>query len=82
MMAAMEGMDDLFANPLPSVFPRDLLIGIAGGAALRLMVYLKAKNAKKFRQGVEYGSARWGTALNLMLIRCLRIISFSQKRNG
>ncbi|WP_199654304.1 VirD4-like conjugal transfer protein, CD1115 family [Roseburia sp. AM23-20] len=65
MMAAMEGMDDLFANPLPSVFPRDLLIGIAGGAALRLMVYLKAKNAKKFRQGVEYGSARWGTAKDI-----------------
>ena len=65
MMAAMEGMDDLFANPLPSVFPRDLLIGIAGGAALRLMVYLKAKNAKKFRQGVEYGSARRGTAKDI-----------------
>ena len=65
MMAAMEGMDDLFANPLPSVFPRDLLIGIAGGAALRLMVYLKAKNATKFRQGVEYGSARWGTAKDI-----------------
>lgn len=59
MMAAMNGMNDLFANPLPSFFPKDLLIGIAGDVVLRLVVYYKAKNAKKFRQGVEYGSARW-----------------------
>ena len=59
MMAAMNGMNDLFSNPLPSFFPKDLLVGIVGGVALRIVVYFKAKNAKKFRQGVEYGSARW-----------------------
>ena len=65
MMAAMNGLNDLFYNPLPSFFPKDLLIGIAGGVALRLVVYFKAKNAKKFRQGVEYGSARWGNAKDI-----------------
>ena len=52
-------------NPLPSFHLRDLLIGVAGGIALRLVVYYKAKNAKKFRQGVEYGSARWGNAKDI-----------------
>ena len=65
MMAAVNGLNDLFSNPLLSFFPKDLLIGIAGGAALRLVVYFKAKNAKKFRQGVEYGSARWGNAKDI-----------------
>ena len=65
MMAVMNRFDKLFANPLPSFHPRDLLIGVAGGIALRLMVYYKAKNAKKFRQGVEYGSARWGNAKDI-----------------
>lgn len=60
MMSAMNGMGSMFQNPLPSLFPRDLLIGIGCGVALRIVVYYKAKNAKKFRQGVEYGSARWG----------------------
>ena len=50
-----------FANPLPSIHPYDLLFGIACGAALRLAVYIKGKNAKKYRHGIEYGSARWGT---------------------
>ena len=50
-----------FSNPLPSLYPGDLLVGIACGAALRLAVYLKGKNAKKFRHNEEYGSARWGT---------------------
>ena len=49
-----------FSNPLPSLYPADLLMGIACGAALRLAVYLKGKNAKKFRHNEEYGSARWG----------------------
>ena len=49
-----------FSNPLPSLYPGDLLVGIACGAALRLAVYLKGKNAKKFRHNEEYGSARWG----------------------
>ena len=65
MMAVMNRFDKLFANPLPSFHPRDLLIGVAGGIALRLVVYYKAKNAKKFRQGVEYGSARWGNAKDI-----------------
>ena len=60
MMAVMEGMEGLFSNPLPSFYPRDLLIGVCCGIALRLAVYFKSKNAKKFRKGVEYGSARWG----------------------
>jgi type IV secretion system protein VirD4 len=50
-----------FANPLPSLHPVDLLVGIAIGAILRFAVYMKGKNAKKFRHNVEYGSARWGT---------------------
>ena len=49
-----------FSNPLPSLNPTDLLIGIICGAALRIAVYLKGKNAKKFRHNEEYGSARWG----------------------
>ena len=49
-----------FSNPLPSLHPMDLLVGAACGAALRLAVYLKGKNAKKFRHNEEYGSARWG----------------------
>ena len=65
MMAAMNGLNDLFSNPLPSFSPKDLLIGIVCGVALRLVVYFKAKNAKKFRQGVEYGSARWGNAKDI-----------------
>lgn len=65
MMSVMEGLEGLFTNPLPSFYPRDLLIGVCCGAALRLAVYFKAKNAKKFRQGVEYGSARWGNAKDI-----------------
>ena len=49
------------ANPLPSLHPLDLLIGFFCGAGLRLAVYLRSKNAKKYRHGMEYGSARWGT---------------------
>jgi type IV secretion system protein VirD4 len=50
-----------FSNPLPSLHPLDLLIGFFCGAGLRLAVYLRSKNAKKYRHGMEYGSARWGT---------------------
>lgn len=60
MMAVMNQFDKLFANPLPSFHPVDLLIGVGCGIALRLVVYYKAKNAKKFRHGSEYGSARCG----------------------
>ena len=48
-----------FANPLPSFHPIDLLIGIAGAVIIRLVVYSKQKNAKKYRKGMEYGTARW-----------------------
>ena len=48
-----------FANPLPSLAPMDLLIGIVGAVVIRLAVYVKGKNAKKYRKGMEYGSARW-----------------------
>lgn len=65
MLATMNGLEDLFSNPLPSLFPKDLLIGVMCGIVFRLMVYFKAKNAKKFRHGVEYGSARWGTAKDI-----------------
>lgn len=50
-----------FANPLPSFHPIDLLVGVAGAACFKLAVYIKSKNRKKFRQGEEYGSARWVT---------------------
>lgn len=50
-----------FKSPLPSFHPTDLLIGFAVAAAIRLYVYCKARNAKKYRKNVEYGSARWGT---------------------
>ncbi|MGN0294314.1 MAG: VirD4-like conjugal transfer protein, CD1115 family [Lachnospiraceae bacterium] len=52
-------------NPLPSLYPMDLLVGISCGAGLRLAVYLRGKNAKKYRQNVEYGSARWGTGRDI-----------------
>ena len=54
-----------FANPLPSLHPLDLLVGLCCGAGLRLAVYLRGKNAKKYRHGMEYGSARWGTAKDI-----------------
>lgn len=60
-MVLGDGFGAAFSNPLPSLHPMDLLIGIAVGAILRLAVYLKGKNAKKYRHNVEYGSARWGT---------------------
>ncbi len=55
----------VLSNPLPSFYPSDLLVGIACGAGMKLAVYLKGKNAKKFRHNVEYGSARWGTAKDI-----------------
>ena len=57
-----EGFSMAFATPLPSLAPMDLLIGIVGAVLIRLMVYFKGKNAKKYRKGIEYGSARWGNA--------------------
>lgn len=57
-----EGFTAAFASAAPSFHPIDLLIGIAGAVIIRLAVYVKGKNAKKYRKGIEYGSARWGTA--------------------
>ena len=61
IMAMMGTIPMAFANPLPSLHPLDLLVGLCCGAGLRLAVYLRGKNAKKYRHGMEYGSARWGT---------------------
>ncbi len=61
IMSLMGTIPAAFANPLPSLHPLDLLVGLCCGAAMRLAVYLKGKNAKKYRHGMEYGSARWGT---------------------
>ena len=59
------GISAAFANPLPSLHPFDLCVGVAGAVAVRLIVYSKGKNAKKYRKGEEYGSARWGTAKDI-----------------
>ena len=61
IMSMMSTVPLAFANPLPSLHPLDLLVGLCCGAGLRLAVYLRGKNAKKYRHGMEYGSARWGT---------------------
>ena len=65
IMSMMGTLPAAFANPLPSLHPLDSLIGISCGAGLRLAVYLRSKNAKKYRHGMEYGSARWGTAKDI-----------------
>ena len=65
IMSMMGTFPVAFANPLPSLHPLDLLIGFSCGAGLRLAVYLRGKNAKKYRHGMEYGSARWGTAKDI-----------------
>ena len=61
IMSMMGTVPLAFASPLPSLHPLDLLVGLCCGAGLRLAVYLRGKNAKKYRHGMEYGSARWGT---------------------
>jgi len=61
IMSMMGTIPVAFANPLPSLYPLDLLVGLCCGAGLQLAVYLRGKNAKKYRRGIEYGSARWGT---------------------
>ena len=60
IVSLMDTLPAAFSNPLPSLHPLDLLVGLCCGAAMRLAVYLKGKNAKKYRHGMEYGSARWG----------------------
>ena len=65
IMSMMGTIPVAFANPLPSLHPLDLPVGLCCGAGLRLAVYLRGKNAKKYRHGMEYGSARWGTAKDI-----------------
>ena len=65
IMAMMGTVPVAFANPLPSLHPLDFLVGLCCGAGLRLALYLRGKNAKKYRHGMEYGSARWGTAKDI-----------------
>ena len=65
IMSMMGTIPVAFANPLPSLHPLDLLVGLCCSAGLRLAVYLRGKNAKKYRHGMEYGSARWGTAKDI-----------------
>ena len=80
-------------NPLPSFYPLDLLVGIICGGGLRLAVYMKSKNVKKYRHNVEYGSARWGTAKdiepfiapkfedNIILTRTERLMMSNRPKN-
>ena len=65
IMSMMGTIPVAFANPLPSLHPLDLLVGLCSGTGLRLAVYLRGKNAKKYRHGMEYGSARWGNAKDI-----------------
>ena len=65
LLSIGEGFSAAFSNIAPSLHPADLAIGIAGAVILRLAVYMKGKNAKKYRHGMEYGSARWGTAADI-----------------
>ena len=65
IMSMMGTIPVAFANPLLSLHPLDLLVGLCCGTGLRLAVYLRGKNAKKYRHGMEYGSARWGNAKDI-----------------
>ena len=65
LLSIGDGLTAAFSSPWLSFHPTDLLIGIAGAVILRMAVYLKGKNAKKYRHGIEYGSARWGTAADI-----------------
>ena len=68
IMNGMDGLGAVFINPLPSFNPIDLLIGVAGGVIVKLVIYVKGKNAKKYRKGCEYGSARWGNAEDIKYV--------------
>lgn len=65
LLSLMTTFGIAFENPLPSFYPFDLLIGLCCGCGMRLAVYLKGKNAKKYRHNLEYGSARWGTTKDI-----------------
>lgn len=62
LLSIGDGFTAAFSFPAPSLAPVDLLVGVAGAVLIRLIIYCKGKNAKKYRKGVEYGSARWGSA--------------------
>ncbi len=93
ILSLMYTVPQAFGNPLPSVHPFDLLIGLLCGGGLRLAVYLKGKNAKKYRHNMEYGSARWGTAKdiepfmapkfedNIILTRTERLMMSNRPKN-
>ena len=93
LLGFLSALGAAFSNPMPSLHPMDLLIGVCCGAGLRLAVYLKAKNAKKYRHGMEYGSARWGTqkdiepfedpvfANNVILTRTERLMMGNRPKN-
>ena len=65
LLAFFSTVGQAFANPMPSFYPSDLLVGLFAGGCVRLAVYLKGKNAKKYRHNMEYGSARWGTVKDI-----------------
>ena len=82
VLSLADGFSAAFANPLPSLVPMDLLIGIVGAVLIRLMVYFKGKNAKKYRKGIEYGSARWGNAEDIKPYTCLLYTSIALVSNA
>lgn len=65
LLAFFPTVGQAFTNPMPSCYPSDLLVGLFAGGCVRLAVYLKGKNAKKYRHNMEYGSARWGTVKDI-----------------
>lgn len=65
VLHCLDGFTAAFASAAPSLHPFDLCIGVAGAVLMRLVVYVKGRNAKKYRKGMEYGSARWGTAADI-----------------
>lgn len=93
LLGFLSALGAAFSNPMPSLHPMDLLIGVCCGAGLRLAVYLKGKNVKKYRHGMEYGSARWGTqkdiepfedpvfANNVILTRTERLMMGNRPKN-
>ena len=93
LLGFLSALGTAFSNPMPSLYPMDLLIGVCCGAGLRLEVSLKGKNAKKYRHGMEYGSARWGTqkdiepfedpvfANNVILTRTERLMMGNRPKN-
>ena len=73
LLHIMVGVTAAFESPMPSLNGQDFLVGVAGAVILRLAVYMKGKNAQKYRKGVEYGSARWGNAKDIepYIIMCM-----------